>query len=87
MHIGTMIKAGEDLKKLKRKKTTMKKYIINSMPVMSRNTIVYAKDEDDAWDIFYGDKKGKIEQSDIGDLKYTDFDDYVDPEITESEGE
>jgi len=54
---------------------------------MSRNTIVYAKDEDDAWDIFYGDKKGKIEQSDIGDLKYTDFDDYVDPEITESEGE
>ena len=87
MNIGTMIKAGEDLKKLKRKKTTMKKYIINSMPVMSRNTIVYAKDEDDAWDIFYGDKKGKIEQSDIGDLKYTDFDDYVDPEITESEGE
>ena len=61
----------------------MKKYIINSLPVMSRNTIVYAKDEDDAWDIFYGDKKGKIIQADIDDLKYTDFDDYVDPEIEE----
>ena len=65
----------------------MKKFIINSLPVMSRNTIVYAKDEDDAWDIFYGDKKGKIIQADIGDLKYTDFDDYVDPEIEEEKGE
>ena len=54
---------------------------------MSRNTIVYAKDEDDAWDIFYGDKKGKIIQADIGDLKYTDFDDYVDPEIEEEKEE
>jgi hypothetical protein len=65
----------------------MKKYIINAMPVMSRNTVVYAKNEDEAWDIYYGDKKGKIEQSDIGDLEYTDFDDYVDPEITEDKEE
>ena len=53
------------------------------MPVMSRNTVVYAKNEDEAWDIYWGDKKGKTEQSDIGDLEYTDFDDYVDPEIEE----
>ncbi len=65
----------------------MKKYIINSMPIMSRNTVVYAKNEDEAWDIYWGDKKAKIEQSNIGDLEYTDFDDYVDPEIKESEGE
>ena len=61
----------------------MKKYIINSMPIMSRNTVVFAKNEDEAWDIYWGDKKGKIIKADIGDLGYTDFDDYVDPEITE----
>ena len=65
----------------------MKKYIIESMPVMKRETIVYAKNEDEAWDIYWGDKKGKIEHSDIGDLEYSYFDDYVDPEITESKEE
>ena len=53
------------------------------MPIMSRNTVVYAKNEDDAWDIYWGDKKGKIEHSDIGDLEYWYFDDYVDTEIEE----
>ena len=64
-------------------KNKLKQYKINSMPIMSRDTFVYAKDEDEAWEIYYGNKKGKIEQSDIGDLKYTDFNDYVDPEIEE----
>ena len=57
------------------------------MPIMKRETVVYAKNEDEAWDIYWGDKKGKIEQSDIGDLEYTDVGDYLDPEITESKGE
>ena len=59
----------------------MKKYVINSMPIMKRETVVYAKNEDEAWDIYWGDKKGKIEQSDIGDLEYTDVGDYLDPEM------
>ena len=66
---------------------TVKKYIIESMPVMKRETVVYAKNEDEAWDIYWGNKKGKIEHSDIGDLEYSYFDDYVDPEITESKEE
>ena len=53
------------------------------MPVMKRETVVYAKNEDEAWDIYWGNKKGKIEHSDIGDLEYSYFDDYVDPEIEE----
>lgn len=65
----------------------MKKYIINSMPVMSRDTVVFAKDEDEAWEIFYGDKKGKMIDVDTGDLEFTEFDDYVEPEIKEAKGE
>tara|TARA_R100000773_G_C4115292_1_gene53417 strand:- start:295 stop:510 length:216 start_codon:yes stop_codon:yes gene_type:complete len=61
----------------------MKKYIINSIPVMSRNTVVYATNEDEAWEIYWGNKKGKIDHANIGDLEFTDFNDYVDPEIEE----
>ena len=61
----------------------MKKYIINSMPVMSRDTIVFAKNEEQAWRIFYGDQKGKMIDADVGDLEFSEFNDYVDPEIKE----
>ena len=61
----------------------MKKYIINSMPVMSRKTIVYATNENEAWGIYWGHKKGEIQHANVGDLEFTDFDDYDDPEIEE----
>ena len=53
------------------------------MPVMSRKTIVYATNENEAWGIYWGHKKGEIQHANVGDLEFTDFDDYVDPEIEE----
>ena len=61
----------------------MKKYIINSMPVMSRETVVYAKNPNEAWAIYWGHKEGKMVHANLGDLKFTDYADYVDPEIEE----
>nr|BAR37228.1 hypothetical protein [uncultured Mediterranean phage uvMED]BAR37235.1 hypothetical protein [uncultured Mediterranean phage uvMED] len=60
----------------------MKKYIINSMPVMSRDCTIYAKNEDEAWEIYYGNQKGKIQ---FHEPEYSDINDYVDPELKESE--
>ena len=45
-----------------------KKYIITSNPVVIRQAVVYAKNEKDAWDLYWGknSKKGKIELQFIG---------------------
>ena len=45
--------------------------------------IYYAKNEKDAWDLYWGknSKKGKIEFDSIGDCEYADVDDFVEPEI------
>ena len=65
-----------------------KKYIITSNPIVIRQAVVYAKNEKDAWDLYWGkhtrkelDKKGKIEFDSIGDCEYSDVDDFVEPEI------
>ena len=60
-----------------------KKYIITSNPVVIRQAVVYAKNEKDAWDLYWGknSKKGKIEFDSIGDCEYSDVDDFVEPEI------
>ena len=60
-----------------------KKYIITSNPIVIRQAVVYAKNEEDAWDLYWGknSKKGKIEFDSIGDCEYADVDDFVEPEI------
>mgnify|MGYP001247692019 FL=1 len=60
-----------------------KKYIITSNPIVIRKAVVYAKNEKDAWDLYWGknSKKGKIEFDSIGDCEYADVDDFVEPEI------
>ena len=64
-----------------------KKYIITSNPIVIRQAVVYAKNEKDAWDLYWGknSKKGKIEFDSIGDCEYADVDDFVEPEIERSD--
>ena len=43
------------------------------MPVMSRDCTIYAKNEDEAWEIYYGNQKGKIQ---FHEPEYSDINDY-----------
>lgn len=60
-----------------------KRYVITSYPVMIKETEVYAKDEEQAWEIYWGNVEGDIKDDDIGDLTYADVESFVDPEIYE----
>ena len=60
-----------------------KRYVITSYPVMTKETEVYAKDEEQAWEIYWGNVEGDIKDDDIGELTYADVECFVDPEIYE----
>jgi len=60
-----------------------KKYIITDYPVMIREAEVYAKDYDEAWEIYWGNVEGDIKFDDCGDLTFADVESFVDPEIYE----
>tara|TARA_A100001201_G_C4080087_1_gene198626 strand:+ start:944 stop:1162 length:219 start_codon:yes stop_codon:yes gene_type:complete len=60
-----------------------KKYVIESYPIMKREAVIYAKDQEEAWDIYWGDAEGDIKFDSYGELKFTEFEDYIDPDIYE----
>ena len=64
-------------------KPKLKKYKMTTWPVMIREADIEAIDEQEAWDIFMGEKEGKIVWDDIGTMKFTHANDYVDPELEE----
>ena len=64
-------------------KPKLKKYTMTTWPVMIRKADVEAVDEQEAWDIFMGEKEGKIVWDDIGTLQFADVNDYIDPELEE----
>lgn len=60
-----------------------KKYIITDYPVMIREAEVYAKNEEEAWEIYWGNVEGDIKFDDCGNLTFADVESFVEPEIYE----
>tara|TARA_B100001559_G_scaffold218441_1_gene183203 strand:- start:629 stop:856 length:228 start_codon:yes stop_codon:yes gene_type:complete len=63
-------------------KTKLKKYVVTAFPIMESKAYVKATDEQEAWDIYMGNKKGNIEYNTMG-MEYSNFSDYLDPELEE----
>lgn len=64
-------------------KPKLKKYRITTWPVMIRKADIEAVDEQEAWNIYMGEKEGKIVWDDIGTMQFSNASDYVDPELEE----
>lgn len=63
-------------------KTKLKKYVVTAFPIMESKAYVKATDEQEAWDIYMGNKEGNIEYNTMG-MEYSNFSDYLDPELEE----
>ena len=61
----------------------MKKYIIKTYPIMVKEYLVEADNEEQALDLFYHDPKGKVKE--YGKIEYTDHEDQILPEVEEME--
>ena len=63
-------------------KPKLKKYVFTAFPIMESKAYVKATDEQEAWDIYMGDKKGNIEYDTMG-MEQSNFSDYLAPELEE----
>ena len=61
----------------------MKKYIIKTYPIMIKEYLVEADNEEQALDIFYHDPEGKVKE--YGEVAYTDNEDQIMPDVEELE--
>jgi len=56
-----------------------KKYIIKTYPVMLKEYLVEADNEEQALDIFYNDTENKVQK--YGSMEYSDHEDYILPDV------
>ena len=56
-----------------------KKYIIKTYPVMLKEYLVEADNEEQALDIFYNDTENKVQE--YGSMEYSDHEDYILPDV------
>ena len=61
----------------------MKKYIIKTYPIMVKEYLVEADNEQQALDFFYHDTENKVKE--YGILEYTDNEDQIMPDVEELE--
>ena len=59
--------------------TMKKKYIIKTYPIMVKEYLVEADNEEQALDIFYHDKENKVQE--YGKMEYTDIEDQILPDV------
>jgi hypothetical protein len=60
-----------------------KKYIIKTYPIMVKEYLVEADNEEQALDFFYNDTENKVKE--YGELAYTDHEDQIMPDVEEME--
>lgn len=56
-----------------------KKYIIKTYPIMLKEYLVEADNEEQALDIFYNDTENKVQE--YGEMEYTDIEDQILPDV------
>lgn len=56
-----------------------KKYIIKTYPIMIKEYLVEADNEEQALDIFYNDTENKVQE--YGEMDYTDIEDQILPDV------
>lgn len=59
--------------------TMKKKYIIKTYPIMVKEYLVEADNEEQALDIFYHDTENKVQE--YGKMEYTDIEDQILPDV------
>jgi hypothetical protein len=62
-----------------------KKYIIKTYPIMIKEYLVEADNEEQALDIFYNDTENKVQE--YGEMDYTDIEDQILPDVEPLEDE
>ena len=56
-----------------------KKYIIKTYPIMIKEYLVEADNEEQALDIFYNDTENKVQE--YGEMEYSDHEDQILPDV------
>jgi hypothetical protein len=56
-----------------------KQYIIKTYPIMIKEYLVEAENEDQALDFFYNDTKNKVKE--YGEMEYSDHEDQISPDV------
>lgn len=56
-----------------------KKYIIKTYPIMIKEYLVEADNEEQALDIFYNDTENKVQE--YGEMEYSDHEDQIPPDV------
>jgi hypothetical protein len=59
----------------------MKKYIIKTYPIMVKEYLVEADNEEQALDFFYNDTENKVKE--YGKMEYADHEDQIMPDVEE----